>query len=226
MTLAVALCATGGWTDLVGATDAAAAASRLISARGGADEAEDDLGLRPPSGEEPLDLYEIIRQRYERGSTTVTSDRDVEEIPALFHDALLASAAMDRLLHHAHVFRLDGDTYRNPPPNRARRNGAAKEAPSCAARPTRTPSGPTRSATSSTRDPRATNHASTSRAHTTRRRSALDGTAWLRPATSPIPPAHDGPPSTPHWKRLHLISSHLISARARWRAMGVASGCV
>lgn len=88
----------------------------------------DDLGLRPLSGEEPIDLYEIIRQRYERGSTVVTSNRDVEELPALFHDALLASAAMDRLLHRAHVLRLDGDTYRNPPPNRTRRNGAAKEA--------------------------------------------------------------------------------------------------
>ena len=88
----------------------------------------DDLGLRPLSGEEPIDLYEIIRQRYERGSTVVTSNRDVEELPALFHDALLASAAMDRLLHRAHVLRLDGDTYRTPPPNRTRRNGAAKEA--------------------------------------------------------------------------------------------------
>lgn len=89
----------------------------------------DDLGLRPLAGEEPVDLYEIIRQRYERASTLLTSNRDVEELPALFHDALLASAAMDRLLHHAHVLRLDGDTYRNPPPNRPRGNGksAAKE---------------------------------------------------------------------------------------------------
>jgi DNA replication protein DnaC len=35
----------------------------------------DDLGLRGLNGDEPLDLYEIIRQRYERGSTIITCDR-------------------------------------------------------------------------------------------------------------------------------------------------------
>lgn len=87
----------------------------------------DDLGLRPLAGDEPVDLYEIIRSRYERASTLITSNRDVEEMPALFHDTLLASAAMDRLLHRAHVLRLEGDTYRNPPPNRAR-HGAKNNA--------------------------------------------------------------------------------------------------
>lgn len=82
----------------------------------------DDLGLRPLTGDEPVDLYEIIRQRYERASTLLTSNRAVEELPALFGDALLASAAMDRLLHGAHVLVLDGDSYRNPPPERSRRS--------------------------------------------------------------------------------------------------------
>lgn len=78
----------------------------------------DDLGLRPLVHDEPIDLYEIIRQRYERHSTILTSNRAVEEWPALFGDALLASAAMDRLLHHAHVIEMEGDTYRNPPPSK------------------------------------------------------------------------------------------------------------
>lgn len=78
----------------------------------------DDLGLRPLSGDEPLDLYEIIRQRYERASTLITSNRAVEELAALFGDPLLASAAMDRLLHHSHVITIEGDSYRNPPPPR------------------------------------------------------------------------------------------------------------
>ena len=72
----------------------------------------DDLGLRPLIADEPLDLYELIRQRYERGSTILTSNRDVEEWYPLFGDALLASAAMDRLLHHSHVIRLEGDSFR------------------------------------------------------------------------------------------------------------------
>jgi len=82
----------------------------------------DDLGLRALVHDEPIDLYEIIRQRYERSSTILTSNRAVEEWPALFGDALLASAAMDRLLHHAHVIEMEGDTYRNPPPGKRARS--------------------------------------------------------------------------------------------------------
>src|SRR5690606_18413523 len=63
----------------------------------------DDLGLHPLRHDEPTDLYELIRVRYEVGSIVITSNRDIEEWPPLFGDALLASAAMDRLLHHAHV---------------------------------------------------------------------------------------------------------------------------
>jgi DNA replication protein DnaC len=72
----------------------------------------DDLGLRPLANDEPMDLYEIIRQRYEHSSTTVTSNRDVAEWYPLFGDPLLASAAMDRLLHHSEILVLDGKSYR------------------------------------------------------------------------------------------------------------------
>jgi DNA replication protein DnaC len=72
----------------------------------------DDLGLRPLRGEEPEDLHELIRQRYERGAWIVTSNRALQEWPAMFNDALLASAALDRLLHNAHVLEIDGDSYR------------------------------------------------------------------------------------------------------------------
>lgn len=72
----------------------------------------DDLGLRTLADDEPLDLYEIIRRRYERSSTIITSNRDIDEWYPLFGDALLASAAMDRLLHHCHVVRLKGKSYR------------------------------------------------------------------------------------------------------------------
>jgi len=81
----------------------------------------DDLGLRPLRGEEPMDLYEIIRLRYERGATLVTSNRSAAELGELFGDPLLASAAMDRLLHDAHIVILDGDSYRNPPADRRSR---------------------------------------------------------------------------------------------------------
>jgi DNA replication protein DnaC len=74
----------------------------------------DDLGLRPLEREEPLDLFEIIRARYEVGSMIITSNRALEEWYGLFPDDLMASAAMDRLLHHAEVVVLEGQSYRNP----------------------------------------------------------------------------------------------------------------
>jgi DNA replication protein DnaC len=84
----------------------------------------DDLGLRPLIGDEPLDLYEIIRQRYEHGSTLITSNRAIDELAQLFGDPLLASAAMDRLMHDAHVLVLEGNSYRNPPPHKLRRKAS------------------------------------------------------------------------------------------------------
>jgi DNA replication protein DnaC len=75
----------------------------------------DDLGLRPLEGDEPIDLYEVIRGRYEQGSMVITSNRAIEEWYPLFRDDLMASAAMDRLLHHAHVVVMEGNSYRNPP---------------------------------------------------------------------------------------------------------------
>lgn len=72
----------------------------------------DDLGLRPLRDEEPLDVYDIIRARYERTSTIVTSNRAIDEWYPMFGDPLLASAAMDRLLHHAHVVEMVGRSFR------------------------------------------------------------------------------------------------------------------
>lgn len=91
----------------------------------------DDLGLRPLTAEESGDLYEIIRQRYERGALLLTSNRAIEEWPPLFGDALLASAAMDRLLHHAHVLVLEGRSHRNPggPTSRGPANGRSAPVP-------------------------------------------------------------------------------------------------
>jgi DNA replication protein DnaC len=91
----------------------------------------DDLGLRPLVAEEALDLYDVIRLRYERGSIVVTSNRALDEMPSIFGDPLLSSAAMDRLLDDAQVLVLEGDSYRNPPPDKRqarRRDRRSKEA--------------------------------------------------------------------------------------------------
>lgn len=75
----------------------------------------DDLGLRPLKQDEPFDLYEVLRQRYEKGALVITSNRGIEEWFPLFGDALLASAALDRFLHHAEVIIMEGHSFRNPP---------------------------------------------------------------------------------------------------------------
>ena len=74
----------------------------------------DDLGLMPLRGDEPADLYEIIRLRYERRSILITSNRSAAEWAGVFGDPLLASAAVDRLRHHAHIIEIDGPSYRDP----------------------------------------------------------------------------------------------------------------
>jgi len=72
----------------------------------------DDFGLKPLHPPSPEDLYDIISQRYEQGSILLTSNRSPAEWYDLFNDPLLASAALDRLLHAAHTVVITGDSFR------------------------------------------------------------------------------------------------------------------
>lgn len=72
----------------------------------------DDFGLQPLSPQAAQDLYDIICERYEHGSLIVTSNRAFEEWAEVFGNDLLASAALDRLTHHAHTLIIRGQSYR------------------------------------------------------------------------------------------------------------------
>lgn len=72
----------------------------------------DDFGLKPLRPPAPEDLYEIVAERYEKGSMIVTSNRAFPEWPELFGEPLLASAALDRLAHDAHQIVITGESYR------------------------------------------------------------------------------------------------------------------
>lgn len=72
----------------------------------------DDFGLLPLSQAAVRDLYELISGRYERRPIILTSNRAPEEWGEIFGDPLLASAALDRLTHHAHIIKLVGESYR------------------------------------------------------------------------------------------------------------------
>jgi DNA replication protein DnaC len=85
----------------------------------------DDFGLRPLTETGADDLYEIIQSRYERGSIIITSNRSPAEWPELFGNPLIASAALDRLTHHARVTVITGESYRQ----RHRRKGELQDEP-------------------------------------------------------------------------------------------------
>lgn len=72
----------------------------------------DDFGLQALSAQAVQDLYELITERYERGSLIITSNRAFDEWAEVFNNDLLASAALDRLTHHAHTLIIRGDSYR------------------------------------------------------------------------------------------------------------------
>lgn len=72
----------------------------------------DDFGLQVLSAQAVQDLYELITERYERGSLIITSNRAFDEWAEVFNNDLLASAALDRLTHHAHTLIIRGDSYR------------------------------------------------------------------------------------------------------------------
>jgi DNA replication protein DnaC len=72
----------------------------------------DDFGLQSLTPVLIQDLYEIICERYEKGSVVVTSNRAFEEWAEVFGNDLLASAALDRLTHHAHTLVIQGESYR------------------------------------------------------------------------------------------------------------------
>jgi len=72
----------------------------------------DDFGLKPLQPPAPEDLYDVINERYERGSILLTSNRAPAEWPDLFRDPLLASAGLDRLMHRAEVLFIRGTSFR------------------------------------------------------------------------------------------------------------------
>jgi len=67
----------------------------------------DDFGLYPLTAQAAQDVYEIICERYECRSLIITSNRAFEEWAEVFHNDLLAGAALDRLTHHTHTIVFD-----------------------------------------------------------------------------------------------------------------------
>lgn len=72
----------------------------------------DELGYVPlsPAGAELL--FEVLSQRYERGSTIITSNLTFEDWTSVLGSERLIGALLDRLTHHVHILAMNGDSYR------------------------------------------------------------------------------------------------------------------
>jgi DNA replication protein DnaC len=73
----------------------------------------DEVGYLPIDQHGADLLFQVISQRYERGSIVLTTNKPFKQWAALFNnDSTIASALLDRLLHHADTVLIEGSSYR------------------------------------------------------------------------------------------------------------------
>jgi DNA replication protein DnaC len=72
----------------------------------------DELGFVPLSKTGAELLFEIISQRYERGSIIITSNLPFDEWTETFGSERLTGALLDRLTHHVHILEMNGESFR------------------------------------------------------------------------------------------------------------------
>lgn len=72
----------------------------------------DEIGYLPLSREEASLFFRLVVRRYERASLIVTSNKSFLDWGEVFNDHVLATAILDRLLHHATTLNIKGESYR------------------------------------------------------------------------------------------------------------------
>ncbi|NLD51173.1 MAG: ATP-binding protein [Clostridiaceae bacterium] len=72
----------------------------------------DEVGYENLSPEQATLFFQLVNTRYENGSIILTSNRNFGRWGEIMSDDAVATATLDRLLHHAHVLSLEGDSYR------------------------------------------------------------------------------------------------------------------
>lgn len=85
----------------------------------------DELGYLPLEPDAAHLFFQLVSRRYETGAMLITSNRSVAEWGTVFADPVVATAILDRLLHHSHVLTIRGDSYRL----RAKRQSGLIKAP-------------------------------------------------------------------------------------------------
>lgn len=72
----------------------------------------DEVGYTPITREECNLFFRFIANRYEKSSTIITSNKAFGDWTELFHDPIIVTAILDRLLHHSAVVNIKGNSYR------------------------------------------------------------------------------------------------------------------
>jgi len=72
----------------------------------------DEVGYTPIDREECNLFFRFIANRYEKASTIITSNKAFSDWTELFHDPIIVTAFLDRLLHHSVVINIRGNSYR------------------------------------------------------------------------------------------------------------------
>lgn len=72
----------------------------------------DEVGYQPLERAEANLVFQVISKRYEKGSIILTSNKTFSEWGQVFGDEVLATAILDRLLHHCEVVPINGPSYR------------------------------------------------------------------------------------------------------------------
>lgn len=72
----------------------------------------DELGFLPISKEGANLFYQVISKKYEHTSIIITSNKPFPDWGDIFNDDVIAAAIIDRLVHHSHIFKISGKSYR------------------------------------------------------------------------------------------------------------------
>lgn len=72
----------------------------------------DEVGYLPLDRAEANMVFQLVSRRYERGTMIITSNKSFAEWGAVLGDDVLATAILDRLLHHCDVLSINGPSYR------------------------------------------------------------------------------------------------------------------
>ena len=72
----------------------------------------DELGYTPLSPDDSNLFFQLIARKYEKTSIVITSNKNFNDWGLIFGDDVIAAAIIDRLLHHSHLFVINGPSFR------------------------------------------------------------------------------------------------------------------